>query len=110
MYSAENVAAKRQLFARDLHWTHSHHLRAAQRQKAVVAQKAQAKGKMSKPAAKDIDHREGKRKREDGALTGRQAPAKRKTKTPDDPPPRKKRAASSQVYIGRCSQLLKSVH
>ena len=78
-------------------WTHSHRLLAAQRQKAVVAQKAQAKGKMTKPVAKDVDHREGKRKREDAAPTGRQAPAKRKTKATDDPPPRKKRAASSQV-------------
>ena len=78
-------------------WTQNHDLPAAQRQKAVVAQKAQAKGKMTKPIAKDIDHREGKRKREDAAPTGRQAPAKRNTKTTDDPPPRKKRAASSQV-------------
>ncbi|KAL3133760.1 DNA topoisomerase 1 [Trebouxia sp. C0010 RCD-2024] len=65
----------------------------AQRQKALSAQ---PKGKMTKPIAKDIDHREGKRKREDAAPSGREAPAKRKAKTTDDPPPRKKRAASSQ--------------
>lgn len=97
MSNAAKVAAKLQ--QRILHTSLDLHpyLSAAQRQKAVVAQKAQPRGKMTKPIAKDIDHREGKRKREDAAPTGRQAPAKRKTKATDDPPPRKKRAASSQV-------------
>ena len=74
-------------------------MHAAQRQKAM-APKVQPQGAKAKPVSKDIAHREGKRKRDDAALKGRQAPSTKKTKTVDDAPPRKKRAAaasSSQV-------------
>ncbi len=82
---------------------------AAQRKKALVAQKSQAaqpKGQKAKPVAKDIANREGKRKREDDAPKGRQAPSK-KTKKLDDAAPRKKRVANpaSQVPSAEiCSQ------
>ena len=82
---------------------------AAQRKKALVAQKSQAtqpKGQKAKPVAKDIANREGKRKRQDDAPKGRQAPTK-KTKSSDDAPARKKRVANpaSQVLSAQtCSQ------
>jgi len=74
---------------------------AAQRKKALVAQKSQAtqpKGQKAKPVAKDIANREGKRKRQDDAPKGRQAPSK-KTKSSDDAPARKKRVANPASQV-----------
>lgn len=64
--------------------------------------KSQATQPLSKPIAKDIANREGKRKKPDGAPQGRQAPAK-KTRKADDPPPRKKRAAAAASQVLCCS-------
>lgn len=67
----------------------------AQRQKAIAAQKpTAAQPKKVKPVAMDIDHREGKRKRQEG----RTAPSK-KTRTSDAAPARKAKAAASQVTV-----------
>lgn len=69
---------------------------AAQRKKASMsAQKsASAQPKMVKPVAMDMDHREGKRKRQDW-----QEPPAKKKRPSDAAPARKAKAASSEVTV-----------